>query len=236
LSSSGWDVRRERHRVPQDSSVSRRSASCRGHGTARHPGDAPQPLAIALADVGAPTSERSRSVWSFALSLLSRARPLGSRGWIAPWLLAHLVWLNLHGGFVAGALLLGGYTVEAGVRSRRVPWHLVGTGAAMAALVPLNPYGLDAVRYLARALLMPRPQISEWLPVWTNPAFAVLLVISLEPVIYAAWRLGVRALPGALTLLLFRSPRCCTGGTCRCMRSFSSRWCRHGSTRRRGAG
>ena len=163
------------------------------------------PLAIALADVGFTNLRaQSLSLVCFGLLLLLLARDgRGSRGWIVPWLLVHLVWLNLHGGFVAGGLLLAGYAVEAGLRTRRVPWHLVATGAAMAALVPLNPYGFAAVPYLARAVLMPRPQISEWLPVWANPAFAVLLAISLEPVIYAAWRLGVRALYGGLTLLLF---------------------------------
>ena len=163
------------------------------------------PLAIALADVGFTNLRaQSLSLVCFGLLLLLLARDgRGSRGWIVPWLLVHLVWLNLHGGFVAGGLLLAGYAVEAGLRTRRVPWHLVATGAAMAALVPLNPYGLDTVLYLARALAMPRPRIGEWQPVWVNPAFAVLLAISLEPVIYAAWRLGVRALSGGVALLLF---------------------------------
>jgi hypothetical protein len=163
------------------------------------------PLGIAMADVGF-TNVRAQFFTLAFLALLAwmlaRDRR-GRRAWIAAWLPAFAIWLNLHGGFVVGGVLLGAWVVEEALRRRRAPWHLVACGAAMAALVPLNPYGVDYVRYLSGALAMPRPRIAEWSPLWTNPALVVLLAVSLEPLVYAAWKRGIGALPGWLPLVLF---------------------------------
>jgi hypothetical protein len=96
----------------------------------------------------------------------------GRRLWIVPALLCHLVWLNLHAGFVIG---MGALAVHAGeqVVRRRPAWHLAGVLAVMAALVFVNPYGADYVRYLGRALTMSRDVITEWQPVWTAPWLAI---------------------------------------------------------------
>jgi hypothetical protein len=90
----------------------------------------------------------------------------GSRRWILPWLAQYVVWLNLHGGFVAGVGVLAAYAVETTIRRRRIPWRLLLVGAAMMALVLINPWGTDYPRYLLRALRMPRPQILEWAPIY----------------------------------------------------------------------
>jgi hypothetical protein len=62
--------------------------------------------------------------------------------------------------------VLAAYAVEAAIRRRRIPWHLLLVGVAMMALVLVNPWGADYPRYLWHALRMPRPQISEWGPIY----------------------------------------------------------------------
>ena len=91
------------------------------------------------------------------------------RWWVVGWLAAYLLWLNLHAGFVVGAVLLAAYWLEAVLRRRALQPHLLAAGLAMILLLPANPYGLDYPRYLGRALTMPRPQITEWWPLWASP-------------------------------------------------------------------
>ena len=73
----------------------------------------------------------------------------------------------------------------------------------MAVLLLANPYGLDYIRYLSGALLMERPLIQEWQPLWAAPNLALLFAFSLAPVLYAWRRNGLRQLPGWLGLLIF---------------------------------
>lgn len=99
----------------------------------------------------------------------------GARWWLLAWPVMFIAWLNLHGGFVVGGGMLGLYTVERFVREKarggwqkalKRTWHL---GAAVAATLPLlliNPYGLDYIPYLWHALLLDRPMIPEWAPLW----------------------------------------------------------------------
>lgn len=136
---------------------------------------------------------------SFLMWLLELDRR-GNRLWIVPWLLAHLVWLNVHGGFVFGAMLLGAHWLEQVARGKGIQPHLVLGGIAMALLVLVNPWGLDYPRYLVRALTMKRGLIPEWNPIWESgdplrllvQAFALLLVL------YALARKGWRGVPGIL--------------------------------------
>lgn len=101
------------------------------------------------------------SVW---LQLIESDRR-GERRWIPMALAGHVVWLNMHGGFVVGMAFLGLHALEQAARRR--PWgHIVGTLLAMALLVAVNPYGLSYYGYLADALTMARPLIGEWGPIW----------------------------------------------------------------------
>jgi hypothetical protein len=78
--------------------------------------------------------------------------------WLTPVL---LFWANLHGGFVAGlggiALFAAGQTLS---KQRSAPYWLVLAPGSFITLV--NPYGLQYWVYLKDALLMRRPDISEW--------------------------------------------------------------------------
>lgn len=91
----------------------------------------------------------------------------GRRRWLWIWLPAYVLWLNLHGGFVVGAILLGLHTVEQALRRQPIR-HLLAAEAAMAALVLVNPYGWYYGPYLWHALRMDRSMITEWWPLWWN--------------------------------------------------------------------
>lgn len=90
------------------------------------------------------------------------------------WLIAILplmiLWVNAHGGFVAGicilGAMLGGRIIEAVVvdrhRSKSVVFGLAAVGIAALATTVANPYGIGLVQWLAESLGTPRPEITEW--------------------------------------------------------------------------
>jgi hypothetical protein len=124
----------------------------------------------------------------------------GRRWWIAVWLPLYVVWLNLHAGFAVGAVLMALYACEQAVR-RQPCWHFVPVGAAMAALVFVNPYGALYVPYLMHGLTMDRPLIVEWQPLWRHDTRVfVMFLASLLPIGYAIWQVGIRRLAGILLL------------------------------------
>ncbi|MBI9073813.1 MAG: hypothetical protein JEZ02_00280 [Desulfatibacillum sp.] len=85
------------------------------------------------------------------------------RLWLLPPLV--LVWCNLHGGFVAGLAIIGLYGLGQAL-SRRVfkPYLLILVPCLLVTLI--NPYGWDYWPYLIKAILMPRPEITEWMSLW----------------------------------------------------------------------
>lgn len=78
--------------------------------------------------------------------------------WLLP---VHILWCNLHGGFVAGLGLIALYALGEGLSGKRfAPFVLIFIGSCLATLI--NPYGVDYWRYLIDAIVMPRPDITEW--------------------------------------------------------------------------
>ncbi len=172
--------------------------------TARRSGASPQvilaiaPVAIFLSWIGF-TFVRAQMFSLFFVALLLeciRADRSGRRGWCRSWPFAHLLWLNLHAGFVVGVGLLGVHAVETALRRRPVR-HLFALIAIELALIVVSPWGWHYYGYLARALTMPRPSISEWGPV--TSAFLPIPILwgfSLVLVLYALARRGWRGVPG----------------------------------------
>jgi len=93
--------------------------------------------------------------------------------WLVPPLF--VVWVNSHGGFVAGlcivGALLGGRMIQLLLSRETRQWKtywgktwwglaLVGISCLAATLV--NPYGLEMHRWLLASLGSPRPEITEW--------------------------------------------------------------------------
>jgi hypothetical protein len=101
------------------------------------------------------------------LYLLERARLSGS--WRGLWLLppVMLFWCNLHGGFLAGLGLIGFYALGEALAHR--PWRPYAVILGLTALVTLiNPYGPAYWKYVVRATMMPRPEITEWASLLTG--------------------------------------------------------------------
>jgi hypothetical protein len=141
----------------------------------------------------------------------------GRRWWIGAWLALYVVWVNLHGGSVTGLLLVvlygverflsavrGGVPLRAGVREVR---HLALVALAMAALMVVNPFGVDNVRYIWTAVRLDRSQlIPEWFPLWRcpdNPLTPWLFLLSVAIGVYAvAKSTEYRAIGGLFLLAL----------------------------------
>jgi hypothetical protein len=95
--------------------------------------------------------------------LRTRACNPGYRVW--SWIFPHIVWLNLHAGFLVGA---GMYFIDVcerfvrGMAYRR----MLCLGLIMIMAIGLNPYGWHYFGYLARAVPLARPLVHEWDPIW----------------------------------------------------------------------
>lgn len=175
------------------------------------------PLVFPVAWVGFGTM-RAQLFTLFFLTLLLLLLELDRRGrrwWIALWPPFFVVWLNVHGGVVAGAGVLALYTLERFattwftekslvVAIRRVS-HLA---LAILLTVPclwLNPFGTDYITYLWHALQLERPDILEWSPLWkTYQPLRTLAVfaISVGLVLYSIGRLSWHRMPGLLLVLI----------------------------------
>jgi hypothetical protein len=79
-----------------------------------------------------------------------------------------LVWVNVHGGFVFGFIIIGVYGLNAIAHKNRplTLWLLAMGGASLAACC-INPYGPDYLLQVGRLLLFggaAKPFITEWAP------------------------------------------------------------------------
>ena len=129
------------------------------------------------------------------LHMIERDRR-GERDWIPLALVGHVVWLNLHAGFVVGMAFFVLHGLEQAVR-RRPSAHVFAVVGVMLALVAVNPYGLDYYRYLAEALAMPRPNIGEWNPIWRAHPFGLgAYLVSLAIAAAALLANGFARVPG----------------------------------------
>jgi len=142
------------------------------------------------------------------LLLCLTADDRGRRWWLPLWLVLYAAWVNLHAGFLVGFGLWGLYTAERFWRAfldDKSVWlafrrngHLVAGLAAMSLLILANPYGADYIRYLWRAVLLPRPTVPEWQPLWQSGPWPLQLffLLSLAIAVYAVTRHGVRRAEG----------------------------------------
>ena len=171
------------------------------------------PVAILLFAVGlSPVRGQLFTFLGIALLLLClQADRTGLRGWAVPWLVAWVLWLNVHGGFVLGGAFFALYALEqvgrdlfsgGGLKDTVTRHrHLAVIGIAMALTVLLNPYGWAYVVYLREALAMERGLIGEWAPMWSREAQPALQVAFVFACIVAAYGAAVgrrTALPGLL--------------------------------------
>jgi hypothetical protein len=129
------------------------------------------------------------------LNLLDLDRA-GKRWLMLVWLPLFVFWLNVHAGFLVGAGLYAIHWLEQAIR-RQPHWHVFMCGLMMIALIAVNPYGFDYYAYLAHAVTMSRPNVSEWAPLWfSDPARIGLFALSIGVLVYAIYHSGFRHFAG----------------------------------------
>jgi hypothetical protein len=153
------------------------------------------PLAILLADYGFSTIRAQMYSFLFCATLFYWLHDdrQGKRRWLLAWPMMFIAWVNLHGGFLVGAGLLGVYWLEQWLRRqphRHVLWAVIAT----LPLVALTPYGIHYYRYIWHAITLPRPLVSEWAPLWqsANLHHIALFPISFLLLLYAVRQVGLR--------------------------------------------
>ncbi|MCX5855787.1 MAG: hypothetical protein NTZ24_14660 [Deltaproteobacteria bacterium] len=81
--------------------------------------------------------------------------------WLLP---VHLIWCNVHGGFLAGLGIICLYAIGEGLTGNRfLPYVRILIFSALVTLI--NPYGVYYWIYMFQAVGMPRPDILEWMSI-----------------------------------------------------------------------
>ncbi len=94
-----------------------------------------------------------------------------------------VLWLNLHGGFVAGIGLVGVYCFVQLFKKKKNLRYFIILGSIIPVLF-INPYFEKYLIYIFKAVTMPRPMIGEWRPIdlfgsiADYPGFKILLVLA----------------------------------------------------------
>ena len=84
------------------------------------------------------------------------------------WLpLIQIFWCNFHGGFVSGLGLIFLYALGDGIARKKIAFAYLQWGMISSLASLINPYGVQYWVYTIDAILMPRPQITEWYSVVT---------------------------------------------------------------------
>ena len=127
------------------------------------------------------------------------------------------VWCNFHAGFVAGLGIFGIYWCTFAWEARKLPnrWYvwryLVAVMLASILATLCNPYGIAYWRYVLFAITMPRPEITEWGPVWSHHPAVLGCYLAAVLVPAAAWlgssRRGAVAETAAFVLVAYLSAR-----------------------------
>ncbi len=103
----------------------------------------------------------------FELFLLEYVRTSKNYKWLYILPVIFLIWTNLHGGVVSGLGLLAIYTFGQILEKNPFKHYLILTCICPLMLF-VNPYGIDYVKFLMHATTMPRPDISEWWPIFNK--------------------------------------------------------------------
>lgn len=151
------------------------------------------------------------SFLAFAIVIALLDRAFQARSGRFPWgiPLVFVAWVNFHAGFVAGLLVLAVYlaghvaemVVRGDPRSRRDVMRAVAVLAAASAALLCTPYGAAFVPWLAHAVTLSRPAISEWQALGpSDPRFVPFL--ALLALIVVVWVGSRRPRPWSHTAVL----------------------------------
>jgi hypothetical protein len=161
---------------------------------------------------------------TLVLLLCLRACTTAHKRWLWALPLLFALWVNLHGGVLAGIGILGVWITANGAKrflpdddgsspndARFAQLVVIGVACGLALLV--NPHGAALLIFLLRTATVPRPEISEWTPLelMSLPGMIclVLVVIGLVGLTYSRRRRSPEAvlILFATLLLTFMSNR-----------------------------
>jgi hypothetical protein len=180
-------------------------------------------LAVSTNGIALGFSARPQLATMLALVVLLGQMRLLYAGWRWALLtlpLLVLVWINSHGGVLAGLLLLGLAALITGVQGLvpsgtlarrffsappRTAWLLFATALALSLAAALvTPWGPESLRWLIASVSYTRPEITEWQPTPVDFAHATFWFVAFLSL--AAWLLSRRERraweAAALTVLL----------------------------------
>ncbi|PKN53238.1 MAG: hypothetical protein CVU55_03240 [Deltaproteobacteria bacterium HGW-Deltaproteobacteria-13] len=103
------------------------------------------------------------TLWIYALERIRRQE--NQFIWIFP--VTMLLWVNLHGGFLAGIGLIIIYAAGE-LLNYKNPLKYLGILALIIPATLMNPYGFELWNYMIDASFMPRPYIQEWQSISLN--------------------------------------------------------------------
>ncbi len=106
--------------------------------------------------------------FAWIIECLRRSRD-GNPRWAIAGALTMPVWVNVHGGFLAGLGVLGAWTAFEAIRAARFgTWHRAAAGGIALSFCGasslMNPWGSAFFAPLLEAARMARPFVSEWQP------------------------------------------------------------------------
>lgn len=156
----------------------------------------------------------------------------GKRGWALALPPLFALWINTHGGVLAGMIVLVAAAIAttcAGVLKKIAPgfigsrfeeqatpktglWLWLFTGLSALALLA-NPYGFELIRWLVGSVRWLRPEISEWnpaLPGWDHAAFFFCVALAAAAFVFSRrprqlWEITVSVLLAAMALRSVRN-------------------------------
>jgi len=149
-------------------------------------------MVLLVANIVTTTAMARPQGWMLNFTLILVGIVLGRHKKALPWIpVMMLAWVNLHGGWITGYLVLGAGVVSEGIRvifrrggdvvwlRRLTIWSLVGILALL-----VNPYGLNQLLVpLDTFTQAARPYISEWRPpnllVFSRISFTFMIIIGL---------------------------------------------------------
>lgn len=112
------------------------------------------------------------------------------------------IWINAHGGFVAGLGLWGLFVTSLVVTGNwRAATPIAGSFLLGLGAMAANPYGLASYcSYILRATTMSRPDIVEWSALSLADAHGLFWLISVALLVFGATQSSTRNIPGLVVI------------------------------------
>jgi hypothetical protein len=191
--------------------------------------------AVAVVEISFSFAARPQIFTALALAMelwILREVHCGKRGWLLALPPLFALWINTHGGVLAGMIVLvaaAAATTSEGVLKRFAPdfigsrfdeqstpktslWLWLFTVLSALALLA-NPYGFELIRWLVGSVLWLRPEISEWNPAspgWDHAAFFFCVALAALAFVFSRrhrqlWEIAVIILLAAMALRSVRN-------------------------------